>query len=148
MKFVSLFIFIAVLASCNNKISTPKSDTDAKVEIKKIMKMQEEAWDNGDIKQFMEGYWNNDSLKFVGSKRITYGWQTTLDNYIKAYPDTTIMGKLHFDIDLIEKLGEGTYYLIGRYKLQREKDEPSGYFNLIWKNINGDWKIITDMTCG
>ncbi len=147
MKFVSILIFIAVLASCNN-ISSSKSGTNVKEEIKKVMKMQEEAWNNGDIKQFMEGYWKNDSLKFVGSKGITYGWQTTLDNYKKSYPDTTIMGKLHFDIDLIEKLGEDTYYLIGRYKLQREKDEPSGYFNLIWKNINGDWKIITDMTCG
>ncbi len=148
MKFVSLFIFITLLSSCNNNTSTPKSRTNEREEIKKVMKMQEEAWNNGDIKKFMEGYWKNDSLKFVGSKGITYGWQTTLDNYKKSYPDTTIMGKLHFDIDLIEKLGEDTYYLIGRYKLQREKDEPSGYFNLIWKNINGDWKIITDMTCG
>ena len=147
MKFVSILIFIAVLVSCNNT-SSSKSGTTVKEEIKKVMKMQEEAWNNGDIKQFMEGYWKNDSLKFVGSKGITYGWQTTLDNYKKSYPDTNIMGKLHFDIDLIEKLGEDTYYLIGRYKLQREKDEPSGYFNLIWKNINGDWKIITDMTCG
>ncbi len=147
MKFVSLLIFIAVLASCNNT-STSKSAANAKEEIKKVMKMQEEAWNNGDLKQFMEGYWKNDSLKFVGSKGITYGWETTLNNYIKSYPDTTIMGKLHFDIDLIEKLGEDTYYLIGRYKLQRDKDEPSGYFNLIWKNINGEWKIITDMTCG
>ncbi len=148
MKFVSLFIFITLLSSCNNNTSTPKSRTNEREEIKKVMKMQEEAWNNGDIKKFMEGYWKNDSLKFVGSKGITYGWQTTLDNYKKSYPDTTIMGKLHFDIDLIEKLGEDTYYLIGRYKLQREKDEPSGYFNLIWKNINGNWKIITDMTCG
>ncbi len=147
MKFVSLLIFIAVLASCNNT-STSKSAANAKEEIKKVMKMQEEAWNNGDLKQFMEGYWKNDSLKFVGSKGITYGWETTLNNYIKSYPDTTIMGKLHFDIDLIEKLGEDTYYLIGRYKLQRDKDEPSGYFNLIWKSINGEWKIITDMTCG
>ena len=112
------------------------------------MKNQEEAWNKGDLKGFMRGYWKSDSLKFVGSRGISYGWNNTLGNYKKSYPNKEIMGKLHFDIDLIEKLSEDTYYLIGRYTLTRKNETPTGYFNLIWKNINGKWYIVTDMTCG
>jgi len=148
MKYLSILIIIIALASCNDKMYNTRNETSEKNKIKTVMKMQEKAWNDGDIVKFMQGYWKSDSLKFVGSKGITYGWQTTLDNYKKSYPDTKTMGKLHFEIDLIEKLSNDTYYLIGRYSLKREKDEPSGFFNLIWRKIDGKWKIITDMTCG
>ena len=46
-----------------------------------VMDMQEKAWSNGDIDTFMQGYWQSDSLMFVGKNGIKYGWQTTLDNY-------------------------------------------------------------------
>jgi len=148
MKVLYLVLLILISASCNRSFDSSKSIVNAKKQIRKVMKTQEYAWSQGDITGFMKGYWKSDSLKFVGSRGITYGWQTTLENYKKSYPDTKTMGKLHFDIELIEKLSVDTYYLIGRYTLQREKDKPSGYFNLIWRKIKGNWKIITDMTCG
>ena len=148
MKYLSILIIIIALASCNDKMYNTRNETSEKNKIKTVMKMQEKAWNDGDIVKFMQGYWKSDSLKFVGRRGITYGWQTTLDNYKKSYPDTKTMGKLHFEIDLIEKLSNDTYYLIGRYSLKREKDEPGGFFNLIWRKIDGKWKIITDMTCG
>ena len=139
-----------VLFSCYQKSSiitiSPKESPQNK--IISVMKIQEEAWNRGDLTGFMQGYWKSDSLKFVGSRGISYGWNKTLENYKKSYHNKEIMGKLHFDIDLIEKLSEDTYYLIGRYTLTRKNDTPSGYFNLIWKKINGKWFIITDMTCG
>jgi len=39
------------------------------------MKTQEQSWNKGDVRGFMEYYWKSDSLKFIGSKGITYGWQ-------------------------------------------------------------------------
>ena len=56
---------------------------------------QQKAWNEGNIDGFMSSYWNNDSLKFIGSKGITYGWQKTLDNYKKSYPNKEAMGKLN-----------------------------------------------------
>jgi hypothetical protein len=35
---------------------------------------------------------------FIGKSGITYGWQKTLDNYKKGYPDKEAMGKLHFTL--------------------------------------------------
>jgi len=148
MKYFYLTILILILSSCNKSMHLSSSFNDPDNEIRQVMKLQEESWNKGDLNAFMQGYWKSDSLKFIGSRGITYGWKTTLNNYIKSYPNTKVMGKLHFEIDLIEKLSNDTYYLIGRYILKRENDEPSGYFNLIWRKINGKWKIITDMTCG
>jgi hypothetical protein len=148
MKQFLFFSILILLISCKTTSIGNNADIENKKEIRLVMQMQENAWNQGDIEKFMTGYWKNEKLKFVGSRGISYGWETTLSNYKKSYPNVEIMGKLHFEIDLIERLSDDTYYLIGRYSLQRKNDEPSGYFNLIWRKINGKWKIITDMTCG
>ena len=68
-----------------------------------LMKKQELAWNTGDIDSFMKYYWKSDSLKFIGSSGITYGWQKTLDNYKKKYPDAKA---LEADLgNLLLKLG-------------------------------------------
>ena len=52
-------------------------------DILKVLHEQQTAWNNGEIENFMKGYWKDDSLLFIGSKGPTYGWQKTLDNYKK-----------------------------------------------------------------
>jgi ketosteroid isomerase-like protein len=109
------------------------------------MKMQEESWNKGDVRGFMDYYWNNDSLKFIGSKGITYGWQKTLDNYIKGYPNKETMGILTFTILESTQLSETSIYVIGKWELKKEK--PSGgHFTLLWKKINNQWVIVADHT--
>jgi hypothetical protein len=93
----------------------------------------------------MNSYWNNDSLKFIGSKGITYGWQKTLDNYIKGYPNKEAMGILTFTILEATQLSEISIYVIGKWELKKEK--PSGgHFTLLWKKINNKWVIVADHT--
>lgn len=109
------------------------------------MKTQEESWNKGDVRGFMEYYWNSDSLKFIGSKGITYGWQKTLDNYIKGYPNKEAMGILTFTILEATQLSETSIYVIGKWDLKKEK--PSGgHFTLLWKKINHKWVIVADHT--
>lgn len=109
------------------------------------MKSQETAWNKGDIPGFMKHYWNDDSLKFIGSKGITYGWQNTLDNYIKGYPNKEAMGILTFTIVEATQLSKTSVYVIGKWELSKEK-AVGGYFTLMWKKINGKWVIISDHT--
>lgn len=113
--------------------------------VKDLMSQQETAWNNADINGFMKHYWKSDSLKFIGSKGITYGWQKTLDNYIKGYPNKEAMGILTFTILEATQLSETSIYVIGKWELKKEK--PSGgHFTLLWKNINGKWVIVADHT--
>ena len=109
------------------------------------MAAQEQAWNNGNIPDFMKYYWNNDSLKFIGSKGITYGWQKTLENYLKSYPNKEAMGNLTFNIIEATQLSKTSIYVIGKWSLK--KDKPAGgHFTLLWKKINSQWVIVADHT--
>lgn len=114
--------------------------------IRQVMHNQQEAWNRADIEAFMESYWKSDSLKFIGRNGITYGWQTTLDNYKKSYPTPEAMGKLTFSILTLDILSETSAFMIGRWHLKRTNDEPGGHFTLLWRKINGKWVIIADHT--
>lgn len=113
--------------------------------ITKAMKEQQEAWNAGNIEGFMAHYWKSDSLKFIGSKGITYGWQKTLDNYKKSYPDKKAMGQLTFTFVEVKQLSRQCVYVIGKWALEKEKP-VSGYFTLLWQKREGRWVIIADHT--
>lgn len=118
-------------------------DIDA---IRKVLAQQQQDWNSGKLEAFMQGYWKSDSLKFISSRGINYGWQATLDGYKKGYPTTEAMGKLTFTIISIEKLSDESAMVIGKWHLQRTKDEPQGHFTLLWKKIEGRWVIVADHT--
>ncbi len=129
---------------CGLSLVAQKQSKDVN-QVLENMKMQEESWNKGDVRGFMNYYWNNDSLKFIGSKGITYGWQKTLDNYIKGYPTKEAMGILTFTILESTQLSETSIYVIGKWELKKEK--PSGgHFTLLWKKLNGKWVIVADHT--
>lgn len=109
------------------------------------MKAQEISWNNADIPGFMNHYWNNDSLKFIGSKGITYGWKNTLENYLKSYPSKEEMGILTFTIVESTQLSKTSIYVIGKWELHKEKS-VGGYFTLLWRKIDGKWVIVSDHT--
>jgi len=109
------------------------------------MKAQETAWNSGNIDGFMDYYWKSDSLLFIGNKGITLGWQKTLTNYKRNYPNKNVMGVLAFTIKENTQLSPTSIYTIGQWSLEKEK--PSGgYFTLLWKKINGLWVIVADHT--
>jgi ketosteroid isomerase-like protein len=105
---------------------------------------QELAWNRGDLEGFMQGYWHSDSLRFIGSRGLTYGWQQTLDNYKKGYPDTDAMGKLKFTILSVEQLSKRSAYVIGKWHLTRKAGDLEGHYTLLWKKVKGAWVIVAD----
>lgn len=108
------------------------------------MHQQTVAWNNGDLEAFMATYWKSDSLMFIGKSGVTYGWQKTLDNYKKSYPSKDEMGQLRFDIIKVQKLGKDTYNVVGKWQLARKMGDLKGHYTLIFRKINGGWKIVQD----
>ena len=123
------------------------NEANDKSEILEVMKLQEKAWSNNDLEGFMQGYWKSDSLKFYGSSGLTKGWQQTLDNYKKGYPTKEHAGTLKFKINDISKIDDGSYWVMGAYYLKRSVGDANGVFLIIFKKINGEWKIVADMSC-
>ena len=89
----------------------------------------------------------SESLKFYGANGITNGWDNTLANYKKRYPSKDHFGHLEFKINDISKIGEDSYYVMGAYSLKRSIGDANGIFMIIFKKINGKWKIIADTSC-
>lgn len=150
MRLLLYFLlFISIIhSSCQQSVTNHVDQKLDISEIKTVLNAQADQWNKGSIDDFMSAYWNSEELCFIGSKGLTKGWKTTLENYHKSYPDTETMGKLRFDILELRFITEGVYYMVGRYTLERAEDEPTGIFMLIWKKIDGQWKIIADQTCG
>jgi ketosteroid isomerase-like protein len=95
----------------------------------------------------MEGYWKNDSLKFYGANGITHGWENTLENYKKGYPTKEHTGTLKFKINAISEINTDAYYVMGEFFLKRSVGDANGIFMIIFKKIDGEWKIIADTSC-
>jgi ketosteroid isomerase-like protein len=137
-------LIILLFAFCFfSSYSQTNQEADIKA-INKVLKKQRIAWSNNDLEGYMEGYWKSDSLKFYGSNGVTYGWENTLERYQKAYPTKDHTGKLSFRINAVTKISEDAYYLLGEYHLKREVGNADGFFMVIFKKINGEWKIIAD----
>lgn len=112
--------------------------------IRALLDKQTQAWNNGDIEGFMNGYWENDSLMFIGKSGVTYGWTNTLNNYKKGYPDTAAMGKLTFNILQVKKLSGKYYHVTGKWFLKRSIGDVGGHYTLLFRKVNGRWVIIAD----
>lgn len=115
------------------------------------MSAQQDAWNNGDIQNFMNlAYWNSDSLLFVGSKGVTTGYDQTLSNYKSSYPNRDAMGTLSFVNRSWQLLGRRHALLIGSWQLDRDGDHKplSGHYSLVWRKEGrgkrAHWIIIAD----
>jgi hypothetical protein len=114
------------------------------VQILSTLNKQSEAWNKGDLLAFMEPYWHSDSLMFIGKSGVTYGWENTLKNYQKGYPDTAAMGKLRFDIIQVKRLSAIYYHVVGKWHLTRSIGNLDGHFTLMLRKIKNKWVIVSD----
>jgi uncharacterized protein (TIGR02246 family) len=133
--FVALLVILSVSSFCQAK---------DEMEVRSVLAKQNAAWNRGDVDAFMVGYWENDSLMFIGKSGVTYGYKNTLANYKKNYPDTVTMGKLTFTLIQVKQLSPEFFHITGKYYLTRTIGDASGHFTLVFRKINGKWVIISD----
>jgi len=134
--YILFLIFVFV-----NTISAQYKDEQI---IRTLIEEQRQAWNTGDKEKFMQTYWQSDSLMFIGKSGVTYGWQKTLDNYKKGYPDTTAMGKLDFDLLEVKKISTMYFFVVGKWHLTRSIGDVGGHFTLLFKKIKNKWVIVAD----
>jgi hypothetical protein len=140
------FFFATLLISSLNNYSQNKIPVKDSLSIMKVMSLQQDAWNKGDIDSFMQGYLKSEELVFSGKSGPVYGWENTKKRYYSSYPNTKIMGKLNFTIKKIRSLSSNSAYLIGEYYLKRSGEDSNGYFTLLWKKIDSNWLIVSDHT--
>jgi len=134
-------LFISFLTISSLSVFCQSGD---ETEVRNVLAKQNAAWNRGDVEAFMVGYWENDSLMFIGKSGVTYGYKNTLANYKRNYPDTTVMGKLTFTLIQVKQLSPDYFHVTGKYYLTRTIGDASGHFTLMFRKINGKWVIISD----
>ena len=146
----TFFIACIVLFCACESSSNPSKDSafeNDKAEILNVMGQQVNAWNAFDLEGFMQGYWKSGELKFYGSNGVTQGWEQTLRNYKNRYPSRDYTGELNFTVDAVSKIEKDSYYVMGQYHLKRSIGGANGTFMVIFKKIDGMWKIIADSSC-
>lgn len=138
MKKIFILLFSVVTSS---GIFAQSAD---EIAIITVLDQQMTAWNEGSLGKFMESYWKSDSLMFIGKSGVTYGYENTLSRYKASFPDTAAMGRLSFAILYVKQLPPSYYFVVGKYQLKRTKGDLEGHFTLLFRKINGRWKIVSD----
>lgn len=115
-------------------------------EIRTVLNAQVAAWNAGSIEHFMEGYAQSDSLRFASDGTVTYGWKPMLERYKKSYTTKEQMGMLQFSKISITVVADDAALAFGEWHLQRKHDSPHGLFTLLFRKLNGVWRIVHDHT--
>jgi hypothetical protein len=151
-RYLPSLIFLGVLGisiGCQNsehelKHTVAMTKTEDSLRIVQCMVAQEKSWNDENIDAFMIPYWHSDSLLFIGKRGLTRGWQATLDNYKKSYPNPEAMGTLRFTNLEIEIWDNQRASVIGKWELLRTHDTLAGHYSLIWEKKMGQWFIVSD----
>lgn len=140
MRYIKPALVLFLVFMCVNVFAYSKDETA----IRTVLQQQAAAWNTGDIDAYMTGYWNNDSLVFIGKNGPTYGYNATLQRYKSSYPDAEKMGKLNFTILQVKALSKDYYFVLGKWELKRSMGDLSGHFTLLFRHIAGQWLIVAD----
>lgn len=111
-----------------------------------MLDQQARDWNDGNIDRFMRGYAKQADIRFVSGGEVHRGWQQLFDRYFKKYPDRAAMGRLSFSDIEVTMLCADAALVLGRWRLQRDRDESNGLFTLVLRQLPEGWRIIYDHT--
>lgn len=118
----------------------------AKKAITDVVMKQRDAWNKGDLADFLSGYSHTDSVSYVSGAAIHRGFENIEKRYEDRYGhDKSTMGNLTFSELEITELGNKHALCIGKFLVeQKEKAPVTGRFSLIFELTKEGWKITYD----
>lgn len=143
-------LVVASLAGCASIPTTPVAPSPgaSQAAIRGVLDAQVQAWNSGDLRGFMDGYWRSDSLRFASGGTVRRGWQAALDGYLRGYPTREAMGTLTFSDLEFSAVTPTSATVFGRWRLDYAGGTPpaGGLFTLGFRRIGADWRIASDHT--
>jgi uncharacterized protein (TIGR02246 family) len=133
---------------------TARAQSADETAIRAAITAQSDAWNRGNIPDFMQTYEDSPDTTFIG-KTLRKGFQPIRQRYELAYSNPAQMGKLTFkDIEvrlLKGSCGKAEFAVVtGKFHLDRttkgEATMDDGIFSLVWRKGAKGWKIVLDHT--
>jgi ketosteroid isomerase-like protein len=142
------FLLLALLTLTPRPMHTQESHPSDRIsaQISAVLSAQRDAWNRGDVRAFMDGYWNSPDVTFSGSSGVTRGWQAVLSRYQQRYATKEAMGQLDFSELEIRTLSPSSAMVLGRWHLTLASGDVAGVFTLVFQHFPSGWKIIHDHT--
>ena len=112
--------------------------------VRAAMDRQVQAWNTGDIPEFMEAY--AEDVCFISGEERTCGKAVVTQRYQARYPDAAAMGRLEFGQLEVLAVGKDHAWCTGRWRLVRAADTLAGGFSLLWYRTAAGWRIVRDHT--
>ena len=144
--FVGCFLAAVLTAVPVCAAESTSAEASAATQILRLLQIQAEAWNRGDLDAFMQTYAQTEDLRFASGGNVTHGWQSTLDRYKQRYPDRAAMGTLSFSELAVTELAPDAALVFGHWRLVRAKDSPHGLFTLLIRRTAAGWRIVADHT--
>jgi len=82
-----LFAFTSAWSVLAAPAGKEQDRASAAIQIRSVLRAQQDAWNRGDIDGFMNGYARSKSTIFVSEDTLRRGWETVRDRYRKKYND-------------------------------------------------------------
>ena len=143
----ALILFASASTSSVLALAGKERDrVSAVVQIRSVLRAQQDAWNRDDIDGFMNGYARSKSTVFISEDTLRRGWETVRHRYRKKYSDRAKMGTLTFSDLEITPLSLDSAMVLGRWRLERTNDRPHGRFTLIFRRLPEGWRIVHDHT--
>lgn len=138
---------LCMLALGCSSAAVAKEDSDAGKAVTEILNMQKDAWNKGDLDQFMSGYLHSPDISFTSGGKEVWGYDALKERYQKRYGQSKdTMGQLKFtDLKTFE-LGPKNELVIGHWHLDLASSSLDGVFSLIFVKAKDGWKIFHDHT--
>lgn len=119
-----------------------------KDDVTSVLTRQMEAWNRGDLDDFMTGYLKSPDISYTSGGTVVWGYEALQRRYINVYGDNKkAMGRLRFSDLKISELGKANALCIGRWHLERTSQPVlDGVYSLVLTRTKDGWKIIHDHT--
>lgn len=141
----AVFLFAAACASAPAALSSQQEAAEAAT-ITALLQAQDAAWNAGDIKGFMNGYWPSGELRFASGGNVVRGYEATLARYKVRYPGREGMGQLSASDYEIDILSEDAAIAHGSWNVTTAEGSSGGLYTLVLRKMDGQWLIVSDTT--
>ncbi len=148
MKKFTFWLLLMTLAASGLAMAqaTAAEPASSESEIRALLDAQVSAWNHGDLKGYMQGYWHSDELTFFAADSESAGWEAAYQRYRTAYQaKDKEMGRLTFTDLRVRMLAPDAAFVRGRWQLSmRNGSRRAGLFTIVLRRFPEGWRIIHD----
>lgn len=123
-----------------------KADPRTVKDVSALIKMQETAWNKGDLQKFLSAYSRSKDVTYVSSHGLCRGYDAIEKRYQMRYGNNkSTMGQLFLTDLEVSSLGEKNALCIGKFSVVHHSHSPiNGRFTLIFRRSKEGWRIVYD----